>query len=122
MSCQDVAFLYILYCKNSFLRHYFLEILYLTIINRNAITTNGHSMSFLFTQTVKRSLGTTKNPLDFIDDTRNGCDIWAVDPGITSIITALDSFGDNERQRIVSLDEYYHLCGYNDATFIRKKH
>ncbi|KAL4215593.1 hypothetical protein AB4K20DRAFT_1991562 [Rhizopus microsporus] len=88
---------------------------------KNVITTDGHSISFHFTRTVKRSLATTKNPSDFIDDIRNDCDIWAVDPGITSMIISLDSSGDNEWQRITSLDEYYHLCGYNDATFIRKK-
>ncbi|ORE07329.1 hypothetical protein BCV72DRAFT_249522 [Rhizopus microsporus var. microsporus] len=58
-----------------------------------------------------RSLATTKNPSDFIDDIRNGC--------IFTILTAVDTSG---RQRTTSLDEYYHLCGYNNANFIRKKH
>ncbi|PHZ12874.1 uncharacterized protein RHIMIDRAFT_291478 [Rhizopus microsporus ATCC 52813] len=86
---------------------------------RNVITTDGHSISFLFTRTVKRSLATTKNPSDFIDDIRNGCDIWGVGPGVSTTLTAVDTSG---RQRTTSLDEYYHLCGYNNANFIRKKH
>ncbi|RCH81488.1 hypothetical protein CU097_002475, partial [Rhizopus azygosporus] len=86
---------------------------------KNVITTDGYSISFLFTRTVKRYLATTKNPSDFIDDIRNGCDIWGVDPGVSTILTAVDTSG---RQRTTSLDEYYHLCGYNNANFIRKKH
>ncbi|ORE09711.1 hypothetical protein BCV72DRAFT_201069, partial [Rhizopus microsporus var. microsporus] len=60
-----------------------------------------------------------KNPSDFIDDIRNGCNIWGVDSGVSTILTAVDTSG---RQRTTSLDEYYHLCGYNNANFIRKKH
>ncbi|CEG68481.1 hypothetical protein RMATCC62417_04733 [Rhizopus microsporus] len=41
------------------------------------------------------------------------------DPGVSTILTAVDTSG---RQRTTSLDEYYHLCGYNNANFIRKKH
>ncbi|ORE01851.1 hypothetical protein BCV72DRAFT_320049 [Rhizopus microsporus var. microsporus] len=58
-----------------------------------------------------RSLATTKKPSDFIDGIRNDYDIWGVDPGVSTILIA----GNN-------LDEYYHLCCYNDANFIRKKH
>ncbi|ORE01275.1 hypothetical protein BCV72DRAFT_322274 [Rhizopus microsporus var. microsporus] len=86
---------------------------------RNVITTEDHSVSFLFTRTVKRSLATTKNPSDFIDDIRNGCDVWGIDPGVSTILTSVDTSG---RQSTTSLDEYYHLCGYNNANFIRKKH
>jgi hypothetical protein len=64
-------------------------------------------------------LATTKNPSDFIGDIRNGCDIWGIDPSVSTILTAIDASG---RQRTTSLDEYYHLCGYNNANFIRKKH
>ncbi|KAG2204142.1 hypothetical protein INT47_011625 [Mucor saturninus] len=55
-------------------------------------------------------------------DIRNGCTVWGVDSGIIDLITAVDSSGDKERQRTTSLDEYYHLCGYNQATFQRYKH
>ncbi|PHZ09414.1 uncharacterized protein RHIMIDRAFT_240526 [Rhizopus microsporus ATCC 52813] len=86
---------------------------------RNVITTDDHSISFPFTRTVKRSLTTTRSPSDFTNDIQNGCDIWGVDPGVSTTLTAVDT---PRRQRTTSLDEYYHLYGYNDANFIRKKH
>ncbi|KAG1065446.1 hypothetical protein G6F42_026827 [Rhizopus arrhizus] len=60
-----------------------------------------------------------KQPEDFLEDIENGCEIWGVDPGIATLVTAVDTSG---RQRTTSLEEYYHLCGYNDANSIRKKH
>ncbi|CEG78604.1 hypothetical protein RMATCC62417_13183 [Rhizopus microsporus] len=62
---------------------------------------------------------TEKQPKDFLKDIENGCDVWGVDPGVSTILTAVDTSG---RQRTTSLDEYYNLCGYNNANFIRKKH
>jgi hypothetical protein len=38
--------------------------------------------------------------------------VWAIDPGIWDIVTAVDISG---RQRKTSLDEYYHLAGFNGA-------
>ncbi|KAG2206160.1 hypothetical protein INT47_003809 [Mucor saturninus] len=88
----------------------------------NVITTDGYSVSFLFTRLVKRSIALKSNPTDFVSDIRNGCTVWGVDPGIIDLITTVDSSEDKERQRTTSLDEYYHLCGYNRATFQRHKH
>jgi hypothetical protein len=49
--------------------------------------------------------------------------VWAIDPGIWDIVTAVDISG---RQKKSSLDEYYHLAGLNDAKYKRdrrkKKH
>ncbi|CEI91151.1 hypothetical protein RMCBS344292_05451 [Rhizopus microsporus] len=55
-----------------------------------------------------------KTPKDFAE-------IWAVEPGISTIFTAVDST-QHERVRITSLEEYYHLCCYNLATRRRKEH
>ncbi|ORE19455.1 hypothetical protein BCV71DRAFT_177649, partial [Rhizopus microsporus] len=44
-----------------------------------------------------------------------------VDPGISTIFTAVDST-EHERVRTTSLEECYHLCGYNLATRRRKEH
>ncbi|EIE91263.1 hypothetical protein RO3G_15974 [Rhizopus delemar RA 99-880] len=63
--------------------------------------------------------GKNSPPEDFLEDIENGCEIWGVDPGVATLVTAVDTSG---RQRTTSLEEYYHLCGYNDANSIRKKH
>ncbi|KAG1175000.1 hypothetical protein G6F70_000727 [Rhizopus microsporus] len=89
----------------------------------NVITTDGYAVSFMFKKTVsiqdepKREPKTPKDFADIIDD----AEIWAVDPGISTIFTAVDST-EHERIRIISLEEYYHLCGYNLATRRRKEH
>ncbi|CEI88761.1 hypothetical protein RMCBS344292_03139 [Rhizopus microsporus] len=61
-----------------------------------------------------------KAPKDFADIVGN-VEVWAVDPGISTIFTAVDSTG-HERVRTTSLKEYYHLCGYNLTTRRRKEH
>lgn len=79
-------------------------------------------MSFLCTRIVKKKSNTVKTPANFLSDIHNGCTVWGVDPGRNSLITAVDSSGSQERQRTVTLEEYYHICGYNDANYLRKKH
>ncbi|KAI7898956.1 uncharacterized protein BX663DRAFT_489525 [Cokeromyces recurvatus] len=69
--------------------------------------------------TRKKAVQAKKQPADFLEDIENGCIVWRVDPGVNTIFTAVDTPG---RQRTTSLDEYYHLCGYNDATFIQNQH
>ena len=87
------------------------------------ITTDVYAISFMFKKTVsiqdkyKREPKTPKNSVDIVDD----AEIWAVDPGISTIFTAVDST-EHERVRTTSLEEYYHLCGYNLATRRRKEH
>ncbi|CEJ01632.1 hypothetical protein RMCBS344292_15655 [Rhizopus microsporus] len=89
----------------------------------NVITTDGYAVSFMFKKTVsiqgeyKREPKTPKNFVDIVDD----AEIWAVDLGISTIFTAVDST-EHERVRTTSLEEYYHLCGYNLATRRRKEH
>ncbi|KAL4211882.1 hypothetical protein AB4K20DRAFT_1958851 [Rhizopus microsporus] len=89
----------------------------------NVITTDVYAISFMFKKTVsiqdkyKREPKTPKNSVDIVDD----AEIWAVDPGISTIFTAVDST-EHERVRTTSLEEYYHLCGYNLATRRRKEH
>ncbi|KAI8641962.1 hypothetical protein BD408DRAFT_322111, partial [Parasitella parasitica] len=58
-------------------------------------------------------------PSDLKTDIDNGCQVWVVDPGISTVFTIVDQAG-----RVRSLDqkEYYHLCGFNDAAHIRKIH
>ncbi|CEI98566.1 hypothetical protein RMCBS344292_12672 [Rhizopus microsporus] len=51
-----------------------------------------------------------KDFADIVDD----AEIWAVYPGISTIFTAVDST-EHKRIRTTSLEEYYHLCGYNLA-------
>ncbi|CEI98913.1 hypothetical protein RMCBS344292_13009 [Rhizopus microsporus] len=58
-----------------------------------------------------------KNFGDIVDD----AEIWLVDPSISTIFTAVDST-EHERIQATSLEEYYHLCGYNLATRRRKEH
>ncbi|OAD65418.1 Homeodomain-like DNA binding domain-containing transcription factor [Phycomyces blakesleeanus NRRL 1555(-)] len=60
----------------------------------------------------KKEAPAQKQPADFINDIDKGCQIWAVDPGVCDIITAIDTSG---RQRTTSVNEYYHLRGFNDA-------
>ncbi|CEG65139.1 hypothetical protein RMATCC62417_01990 [Rhizopus microsporus] len=48
---------------------------------------------------------TTKDFADIVDD----AEIWAVDPGISTIFTAVEST-EHEHVRTTSLEEYYHLC------------
>jgi hypothetical protein len=87
------------------------------------ITTDGYAVSFMFKKTVsiqdesRREPKTPKDFADIVDD----AEIWAVDPGISAIFTAVDST-EHERIRTTSLEEYYHLCGYNLATRRRKEH
>ncbi|CEJ01613.1 hypothetical protein RMCBS344292_15636 [Rhizopus microsporus] len=45
----------------------------------------------------------------------------AVDPGISTIFTAVDST-EHERVQTTILEEYYHLCGYNLAIRRQKEH
>lgn len=89
---------------------------------RNTIYTDGYSVSFIFSKISKKfnyDDATQKQPPDFSDDIDNGAQVWAVDPGLTTVLTCVDPSG---RQRTLSQDEYYHLCGFNDAVSIRKKH
>ncbi|KAI8638725.1 hypothetical protein BD408DRAFT_351345, partial [Parasitella parasitica] len=58
-------------------------------------------------------------PSDFINDIQLGCQIFAIDPGIRDITTAVDQLG---RERTTSLKEYYHLCGFNVASTQREQH
>lgn len=83
--------------------------------------TDGYSISFLFSRVVKKKkeMPIEKVPADFREDIENGCNVWGVDPGVNTIITSVDKSG---KQRTTSLKEYYHLCGFNDASFVRKKH
>ena len=87
------------------------------------ITTDGYAVSFIFKKTAsiqdepKREPKTPKDFADIVDD----AEIWAVDPGISTIFTAVDST-EHERVRIISLEEYYHLCSYNLAIRRRKEH
>ncbi|CEI92154.1 hypothetical protein RMCBS344292_06424 [Rhizopus microsporus] len=87
---------------------------------RNVITTNGYALSFMFKKTVsfqdelKREPKTPKDFADIVDD----AEIWAVDPGISTIFIAVDSTK-HERIRTTSLEECCHLCGYSLATRIR---
>ncbi|CEP08292.1 hypothetical protein [Parasitella parasitica] len=60
-----------------------------------------------------------KKPSDFINDIQLGCQIFAIDPGIRDITTAVDQSG---RERKTSLNEYYHLCGFNTASTQREEH
>ncbi|KAL0077259.1 hypothetical protein F4703DRAFT_1946047 [Phycomyces blakesleeanus] len=60
----------------------------------------------------KKEAPAQKQPADFINDIDKGCQIWAVDPGVCDIITAIDTSG---RQRTTSVNEYYHLRGFNDV-------
>ncbi|KAG1174318.1 hypothetical protein G6F70_000895 [Rhizopus microsporus] len=86
----------------------------------NVITTNGYALSFMFKKTVsfqdelKREPKTPKDFADIVDD----AEIWAVDPGISTIFIAVDSTK-HERIRTTSLEECCHLCGYSLATRIR---
>ncbi|CEI97429.1 hypothetical protein RMCBS344292_11561 [Rhizopus microsporus] len=87
------------------------------------ITTDGYAVSFMFKKTVsiqgepRKEPKTPKDFADIVDD----AEIWAVDPGISTIFTAVDST-EHERVRTTSLEVYYHLCGYNLATRRRKEH
>ncbi|CEI95043.1 hypothetical protein RMCBS344292_09244 [Rhizopus microsporus] len=89
----------------------------------NVITTDGYAVFFMFKKTVsiqdepRREPKTPKDFVDIVDD----AEIWAVDPGISTIFTAVDST-EHERVRTTSLEEYYHLCGYNLATRRQKEH
>ncbi|CEI90906.1 hypothetical protein RMCBS344292_05215 [Rhizopus microsporus] len=65
----------------------------------------------------KREPKTPKDFADIVDD----AEIWAIDPGISAIFTAVEST-EHEHVRTISLEEYYHLCGYNLATRRRKEH
>ncbi|CEG75062.1 hypothetical protein RMATCC62417_10170 [Rhizopus microsporus] len=66
---------------------------------------------------LRREPKTPKDFADIVDD----AEVWAVVPGISAIFTAVDST-EHERIRTASLEEYYHLCGYNLATRRRKEH
>ncbi|CEI88061.1 hypothetical protein RMCBS344292_02462 [Rhizopus microsporus] len=89
----------------------------------NVITTDGYAVSFMFKKTVsiqdepRKESKTPKDSADIVDD----AEIWAVDPGISTVFTAVDST-EHERVRTTSLEEYYHLCGYNLATRKRKEY
>ncbi|OAD73980.1 hypothetical protein PHYBLDRAFT_145444 [Phycomyces blakesleeanus NRRL 1555(-)] len=63
-----------------------------------------------FWNLVKTS-GVAGYPADYIDDIDKDCQVWAIDPGVCDIITTVDTSG---RQRTTSVNEYYHLCGFND--------
>ncbi|CEG76752.1 hypothetical protein RMATCC62417_11609 [Rhizopus microsporus] len=65
----------------------------------------------------RREPKTPKDFADIVDD----AEIWAVDPGISTTYTAVDST-EHERVRTTSLEEYYHSCGYNLATRRRKEY
>ncbi|ORE08773.1 hypothetical protein BCV72DRAFT_303445 [Rhizopus microsporus var. microsporus] len=52
----------------------------------------------------RREPKASKDFADIVDD----AEIWAVDPGISTIFTAVDST-EHERIRTTSLEEYYHL-------------
>ncbi|CEG83052.1 hypothetical protein RMATCC62417_17028 [Rhizopus microsporus] len=88
---------------------------------RNVITTDGYAVSFKKTVSIQdEPRREPKAPKDFaniVDD----AEIWAVDPGISTIFTAVGST-EHERIRTTSLEEYYRLCGYNLATRRRKEH
>ncbi|CEG81449.1 hypothetical protein RMATCC62417_15653 [Rhizopus microsporus] len=90
---------------------------------KNVITTDDYAVSFISKKTVaihnepRREPKTPKDFADIVDD----AEIWVVDPGISTIFTAVDST-EHERIRTTSLEEYYHLCGYNLATRRRKEH
>ncbi|KAL0073613.1 hypothetical protein F4703DRAFT_1911338 [Phycomyces blakesleeanus] len=64
-----------------------------------------------FWNLVKTS-GVAGYPADYIDDIDKDCQVWAIDPGVCDIITTVDTSG---RQRTTSVNEYYHLCGFNDT-------
>ncbi|CEG82028.1 hypothetical protein RMATCC62417_16158 [Rhizopus microsporus] len=89
----------------------------------NVTTTDGHAVSFMFKKTVSIQYEPRREPKTLKDSAGivNDAEIWAVDPGISTIFTAVDST-EHERIRTTSLEEYYHLCGYNLATRRRKEH
>ncbi|KAI8977177.1 hypothetical protein BDF20DRAFT_873399 [Mycotypha africana] len=89
----------------------------------NVMVTDGYTVSFLCQRIKKRASSNdhSKKPPDFAEDINVGCTVWAVDPGVTDIITAVNS-SDTERLRTASLDEYFHLCGFNDANIARRQH
>ncbi|KAI8640507.1 hypothetical protein BD408DRAFT_238397 [Parasitella parasitica] len=93
----------------------------LSSYSRNVIYTDGYSVSFLFSRiTAKKKKGSLPvKPSDLKTDIDNGCQVWAVDSGISTVFTIVDQAG-----RVGSLGqkEYYHLCGFNDAAHIRKIH
>ncbi|KAI7898320.1 uncharacterized protein BX663DRAFT_546534 [Cokeromyces recurvatus] len=88
---------------------------------RNVIYANGYSVSCLFSRiTEKDNIDSPPvRPSDLKKDIDNGCQVWAVDPGISTVFTIVDQTG---RVRSFSQEEYYHLCGFNDAAHIRKIH
>ncbi|CEJ00443.1 hypothetical protein RMCBS344292_14498 [Rhizopus microsporus] len=65
----------------------------------NVITTDGYAVSFMFKKTVsiqdepRTEPKTPKDFADIVDD----AEIWAVDPGISAIFTAVDSI---EHERV----------------------
>ncbi|PHZ15925.1 uncharacterized protein RHIMIDRAFT_54808 [Rhizopus microsporus ATCC 52813] len=89
----------------------------------NVITADGHAVSFMFKKTVsiqdepRREPKTLKVFADIVDD----AEIWAVDPGISTIFSAVNST-EHERIQTTSLEEYYHLCSYRLATRRRTEH
>ncbi|CEG75868.1 hypothetical protein RMATCC62417_10844 [Rhizopus microsporus] len=89
----------------------------------NVTTTDGYAVPFMFKKTVsiqdesRREPKTPKDFADIVDD----AETWAIDPGISTIFTTVDST-EHERIRTTCLEEYYHLCGYNLATRRRKEH
>ncbi|CEJ01724.1 hypothetical protein RMCBS344292_15745 [Rhizopus microsporus] len=90
---------------------------------RNVITTDGYAISFMFKKTPSiqdEPRREPKTPKDFADIVDNA-EIWAVDPGISAIFTAVDST-EHKRVRTTILEEHYHLCGYNLATRRQKEH
>ncbi|KAL0077491.1 hypothetical protein J3Q64DRAFT_1873112 [Phycomyces blakesleeanus] len=80
----------------------------------NLIITDGYCIYSLVSRVAqkKKEAPAQKQPADFINDIDKGCQIWAVDPGVCDIITAIDTSG---RQRTTSVNEYYHLRGFNDV-------
>ena len=70
---------------------------------RNVITTDGYAVPFIFKKTVvihDESTKAPKTPKDFVDIV-DDAKIWAVDPGISTIFTAVDST-EHERIRATS--------------------
>ncbi|KAG1236477.1 hypothetical protein G6F67_001961 [Rhizopus microsporus] len=72
-------------------------------LRTNVITTDGYAVPFIFKKTVvihDESTKAPKTPKDFVDIV-DDAKIWAVDPGISTIFTAVDST-EHERIRTTS--------------------
>ncbi|KAI8393393.1 uncharacterized protein BYT42DRAFT_619241 [Radiomyces spectabilis] len=87
----------------------------------NCMRTDGTDAEFLFRKPKKPALPQW-TPKALQRNLKNAT-IWGVDPGMTDIFVASDgSSYTPHRVRKISCKEYYHLCGFNFATYKRAKY